>query len=323
MPFDDPACFRLDHIPVRPIHWLWRPYLACGNPALLDGDPGAGKSLLTADLAARLTRGGRMPDGTWRRRKANVLFLNAEDALDDTLRPRLDAAGADLTRVFCLGGVQVGVADGAEMSFPGCFEALRRAVVAHEIELVVIDPMMAFFKPETAANSDQVMRVALAPLGSGEVLRPDAGAGQAAPRCGRPARAEGRPSSLAMVGSVSVCRVRAVPSSPQGVYEVCHAFAASLPRLLPIRAAAKACRPRGDSCFRGVGKGYRLRTGPRKHGTPGRRRLPFLGRNGDTPNGPIRPCRTAPNDADKGKADRPPSRAVSALRPWPAANPKR
>ena len=50
------------------------------------------------------------------------------------------------------------------MSFPGCFETLRRAVVAHQIELVVIDPMMAFFKPEVAANSDQVMRVALAPL---------------------------------------------------------------------------------------------------------------------------------------------------------------
>ena len=63
-------------VPVRPIHWLWRPYLACGNPALLDGDPGAGKSLLTDDLAARLTRGGRMPDGAWRRKKANVLFLN-------------------------------------------------------------------------------------------------------------------------------------------------------------------------------------------------------------------------------------------------------
>jgi hypothetical protein len=29
MPFDDPTCFRLDRIPVRPIHWLWlwRPYL--------------------------------------------------------------------------------------------------------------------------------------------------------------------------------------------------------------------------------------------------------------------------------------------------------
>ncbi len=42
MLLDDPACFRLDCIPARPIHWLWRPYLACGNSALLDGDPGAG-----------------------------------------------------------------------------------------------------------------------------------------------------------------------------------------------------------------------------------------------------------------------------------------
>ena len=54
MLFDDPACFRLDCIPVRPIHWLWRPYLACGKLAVLDGDPGPGKSLFTADFAARL-----------------------------------------------------------------------------------------------------------------------------------------------------------------------------------------------------------------------------------------------------------------------------
>ena len=37
MPFDDPACFRLDRIPVRPIHWLWRPYLARGKLAVLAG----------------------------------------------------------------------------------------------------------------------------------------------------------------------------------------------------------------------------------------------------------------------------------------------
>ena len=54
----DPACFRLDRIPVRPIRWLRRTYLACGNPALLDGDPDAGKSLLAPDLAARGLRLG-------------------------------------------------------------------------------------------------------------------------------------------------------------------------------------------------------------------------------------------------------------------------
>jgi hypothetical protein len=59
MLFDGSACFRLDRIPMRPIHWLWRPYLARSKLALLDGDPGADKPLLTADLAARPTRGRR------------------------------------------------------------------------------------------------------------------------------------------------------------------------------------------------------------------------------------------------------------------------
>ena len=30
--FNGPACFRLNHIPIRPLYWLRRPYLACGNP---------------------------------------------------------------------------------------------------------------------------------------------------------------------------------------------------------------------------------------------------------------------------------------------------
>ena len=74
MPFDDPACFRFDRIPVRPVHWLWRPYLACGKPALRGVRPAfaAGRlnfvALVQFDLATRrqttpmrvrpITRGG-------------------------------------------------------------------------------------------------------------------------------------------------------------------------------------------------------------------------------------------------------------------------
>ena len=50
---------------VRPaaVEWLWPGYLARGKLAVLDGDPDVGKSMLTIDLAARLSRGGPLPDG--------------------------------------------------------------------------------------------------------------------------------------------------------------------------------------------------------------------------------------------------------------------
>ena len=38
------------------LEWLWPNYLPRGKLVLLDGDPGMGKSLLTIDLVARLSR---------------------------------------------------------------------------------------------------------------------------------------------------------------------------------------------------------------------------------------------------------------------------
>src|SRR5438128_1748623 len=87
---------------VRPdrIHWLWEPYIPRKKLVILDGDPGVGKSLLTIDLAARLSRGGALPDGKPSDRPHVTLLLSAEDAASDTIRPRAEAAGADLDRVI-------------------------------------------------------------------------------------------------------------------------------------------------------------------------------------------------------------------------------
>ncbi len=41
--------------------WLWEPYLARGKLAVFDGDPGTGKSFVTVDLAARVSRGAALP----------------------------------------------------------------------------------------------------------------------------------------------------------------------------------------------------------------------------------------------------------------------
>src|SRR5437016_5021698 len=94
----------LSQIRPEPIQWLWERYVPRGKIALLDGDPGIGKSLLTIDLAARLSRGGPLPCGQTLHRPHTTLLLAAEDGAADTTRPRAEAAGADLDRVIAVAG---------------------------------------------------------------------------------------------------------------------------------------------------------------------------------------------------------------------------
>src|SRR5687767_7891891 len=82
------------------VEWLWPDRLAVGHLHLLDGDPGLGKSLLTLDLAARLSAGLPWPDGAPAPAPAPALVLNAEDGARDTTRARLLAAGADPARAL-------------------------------------------------------------------------------------------------------------------------------------------------------------------------------------------------------------------------------
>jgi hypothetical protein len=83
----------LADVRAEPVEWLWPERIPLGAITVLAGDPGLGKSSLSIDLAARLSRGvlGGKP--------GNVLMLTAEDPLAQVVRPRLEAAGADLDRI--------------------------------------------------------------------------------------------------------------------------------------------------------------------------------------------------------------------------------
>jgi hypothetical protein len=140
------------------VRWLWEPYLARGKLALLDGDPGVGKSLLTIDLAARLSRGGELPGGVPSGRPHVTMLLSAEDGID-TIRPRAEAAGADLDRLVTATG-----ANGVPLRFPHDALALADAVRDHRPDLVVIDPVTAFLSAGGGSNSDARVRHTLTML---------------------------------------------------------------------------------------------------------------------------------------------------------------
>lgn len=83
------------------LRWLWPKYLPLGRLIHLAGDSGHGKSPLTLDLIARISAGMDWPDGTKNTAGPRaVILLSAEDDVGDTVRPRLEVAGADLSRVY-------------------------------------------------------------------------------------------------------------------------------------------------------------------------------------------------------------------------------
>jgi hypothetical protein len=103
-----------------------------------------------------------MPDGTPGIEPAGVVILSAEDGLADTIKPRLDAAGADLTRIVALCGVSD--RPGELPALPSDLGVLEATIVGHDAALVIVDPLMAYLDPSVNSWRDQDVRRALGPL---------------------------------------------------------------------------------------------------------------------------------------------------------------
>jgi hypothetical protein len=92
---------------------------------------------------------------------AGVVLLTGEDGIGDTIRPRLEAAGADLGRVAVLTAVRDAEGRPRPPILPDDVEAVRRAVKEKQAALVVIDPLMAFLNGKVDSHRDQDVRGAL------------------------------------------------------------------------------------------------------------------------------------------------------------------
>src|SRR5438132_3199004 len=135
--------FRLSDLKKEPMDWLWPDRIAAGSLTLIDGDPSLGKSLLTLDLAARLTTARPLPDGYVPPEPLSVVLVGHEDGLRDTVLPRLKAAGADLHRVHVFASrARDGVWSGLP-TFPDDCDLLKETVVETSARLIVLDPLMA------------------------------------------------------------------------------------------------------------------------------------------------------------------------------------
>lgn len=143
------------------IRWLWNGWLARGKFHIFAGQAGTGKTTIAIAIAATISIGGRFPDGT-RAPVGNVLIWSGEDSTNDTLVPRLLAAGADMRRVHFIGDVQ----HGDEMrsfdpatDIKAMFDAATRI---GDVSLLIVDPVVNAVAGDSHKNGE--VRRALQPL---------------------------------------------------------------------------------------------------------------------------------------------------------------
>lgn len=142
-------------IPAQAVWWLWKGLIPFRHVTLFVAPGKTGKGTTLADIAARMTKGRVMPGDTAKRDPMNVIIVAPEDDANEALRPRLEAAGADMDRVFNL----TKFSDGTQFYLPDNITDLAVAVEQIEkqtgirVGLVIIDPVLAIVTKSINSNA--------------------------------------------------------------------------------------------------------------------------------------------------------------------------
>lgn len=161
-PANDLDVICMSDVEAKEVEWLWPGYIPKSMVTLLAGQPGLGKSFWTMYLAAILSRGDFWPTAdSGPAPKGKTIILSGEDALEHTIKPRLDRMCADSSKVFCVRGVSEKGADGKKRS-----RAVRLDIDLAQLELllkthpdvvaIIIDPVDEYLGKSDSHKSAEV-----------------------------------------------------------------------------------------------------------------------------------------------------------------------
>lgn len=144
---------------IQPEHiiWAWNGWFPLGKLVIVAGQPGTGKTTVMLAILTAITIGGNMPDGT-PTDKGSVIFWSGEDGVEDTLVPRLIAAGADMTKVYFVAGK-------GNVQFDPSQDMPQLAEIAKtipDLKMIVIDPVVSAVSGDSHKNAE--VRKSLQPL---------------------------------------------------------------------------------------------------------------------------------------------------------------
>lgn len=147
----------MDEVEEEELKWLYMPYIPRGKVTLCSAHPGSGKTWVMCYAVSCVSTGKQFFDICPFETKAeNAIYITAEDGLGDTIKRRLRACGADMTKVYSIRDPK------AEMTF----DNPRLEEIINEVRpaLLVMDPMQAYIGSNVEMNAANKTRPMLTHL---------------------------------------------------------------------------------------------------------------------------------------------------------------
>lgn len=146
-------------ISARKVNWLWYPYIAYGKITVVQGDPGDGKTTLVLNIASLISNGIPLPESdSESAERQSIIYQSTEDGLADTIKPRLQVAGADCSKIAFI--------DDTELPLTLSDDRLETAIRKCDAKLLVLDPIQAFIGTDADMSRANEMRPLLNKLGN-------------------------------------------------------------------------------------------------------------------------------------------------------------
>lgn len=127
---------QMSEVESQEVKWLWYPFIPYGKLTIIQGDPGDGKTTLVLNIAAKLSKGESLDSDMDVQEPVNVIYQTAEDGLADTVKPRLELAGADCEKIL--------VIDESDKSLSMADERLEEALAKTGAKVLILDPIQAY-----------------------------------------------------------------------------------------------------------------------------------------------------------------------------------
>ena len=149
---------HMEDVVSKEVEWLWYPYIPYGKITIIEGDPREGKTTLVLKLAAALSRGLPLPcDDDKEYEPIHIIYQTAEDGIEDTIKPRLEKAGADCSMIR--------VIDETVKELSMTDDRLEQAIIETKARLIILDPIQAYIGATVDMHRANEIRPVLKHLG--------------------------------------------------------------------------------------------------------------------------------------------------------------